>query len=104
MALFVPPLLGAAVVFEPSSNPAEIMRTIKQERATRPYRRSAHARSSSRRIEREFEGRGKLQWLNSTLENAKGRKFLKRAWMFAESTAALAGSSGRYFWWRSLVA
>src|SRR5882724_12218315 len=34
MALFVPPLLGAAVVFEPSSNPAEIVRTIKQERAT----------------------------------------------------------------------
>ena len=34
MALFVPPLLGAAVVFESSSNPAEIIRTIKQERAT----------------------------------------------------------------------
>src|SRR5258708_28816368 len=34
MALFVPPLLGAAVVFEPSSNPGEIMHTIKQERAT----------------------------------------------------------------------
>src|SRR5207237_8034824 len=33
MALFVPPLLGAAIVFEPSSNPAEIMRSVKRERA-----------------------------------------------------------------------
>ncbi len=34
MALFVPPLLGAAVVFEPSANPSEIIRTVKRERAT----------------------------------------------------------------------
>jgi long-chain acyl-CoA synthetase len=33
-------------------------------------------------IEREFEGQGRLLWLNRTLENAKGRKFLRRAWMF----------------------
>jgi long-chain acyl-CoA synthetase len=41
MALFVPPLLGAAVVFEPSSNPAEIVRTIKRHRTDRC---AAHAR------------------------------------------------------------
>ncbi len=34
MALFVPPLLGATMVFELSANPSEIMRTIKRERAT----------------------------------------------------------------------
>jgi long-chain acyl-CoA synthetase len=34
MALFVPPLLGAAIVFENSTNPTEITRTIKRERAT----------------------------------------------------------------------
>jgi long-chain acyl-CoA synthetase len=82
MALFVPPLLGAAVVFEPSSNPAEIMRTIKQERATALIAVPRMLDLLHAGIEREFEGRGKLQWLNSTLENAKGRKFLKRAWMF----------------------
>jgi len=82
MALLVPPLLGAAVVFEPSSNPAEIMRTIKQERATALIAVPRMLDLLHAGIEREFEGRGKLQWLNSTLENAKGRKFLKRAWMF----------------------
>src|SRR2546421_8315120 len=34
MALFVPTLLGAVVVFETSSNPSEIIRTIKRVRAT----------------------------------------------------------------------
>jgi long-chain acyl-CoA synthetase len=82
MALFVPPLLGAAVVFEPSSNPAEIIRTIKQERATALIAVPRMLDLLHAGIEREFEGQGKSQWLNGTLENAKGRKFLKRAWMF----------------------
>jgi long-chain acyl-CoA synthetase len=82
MALFVPPLLGAAVVFEPSSNPAEIIRSIKQERATALIAVPRMLDLLHAGIEREFEGQRKSQWLNSTLENAKGRKFLKRAWMF----------------------
>jgi long-chain acyl-CoA synthetase len=82
MALFVPPLLGAAVIFEPSSNPAEIIRTVKQERATALMAVPRMLDILRAGIEREFEGRGKSQWLNSTLENVKGRKFLRRAWMF----------------------
>ncbi len=82
MALFVPPLLGAAVAFEPSSNPAEIIRTIKQERATALIAVPRMLDLLHAGIERECEGQGKSQWLNRTLENAKGRKFLKRAWMF----------------------
>jgi len=82
MALFVPPLLGAAVVFEPSSTPAEIIRTIKQERATALIAVPRMLDILQGGIEREFEGRGKSQWLNSTLKNAKDKKFLKRAWMF----------------------
>src|SRR5882724_2111632 len=81
MALFVPPLLGAAVVFEPSSNPAEIIRTIKQERATALIAVPRMLDLLHAGIEREFEGQGKSQWLNRNLENAKGRKFLKRVWM-----------------------
>jgi long-chain acyl-CoA synthetase len=82
MALFVPPLLGAAVIFEPSSNPAEIIRTVKQKRATALMAVPRMLDILRAGIEREFEGRGKSQWLNSTLENVKGRKFLRRAWMF----------------------
>src|SRR5258707_5528358 len=82
MALFVPPLLGAAVVFEPSSNPAEIMRTIRQGRATALIAVPRMLDLLHAGITREFEGQGKAPWLNRTLEDAKGRKFLKRAWMF----------------------
>jgi long-chain acyl-CoA synthetase len=82
MALFVPPLLGAAVAFEPSSNPGEIIRTIKQERATALIAVPRMLDLLHAGIERECDGQGKSQWLNRTLENARGRKFLKRAWMF----------------------
>ncbi len=82
MALFVPPLLGAAVVFEPSSNPSEIIRTIKQERATALIAVPRMLDLLHAGIEREFEGQGKSPWLRRALENAKGKKFLKRAWMF----------------------
>jgi long-chain acyl-CoA synthetase len=82
MALFVPPLLGAAVVFEPSSNPGEIIRTVKQECATALIAVPRVLDLLHAGIEREFENCGKSHWLNHSLENAKGRKFLKRAWTF----------------------
>src|SRR5205807_6974246 len=82
MALFVPPLLGAAVVFEPSSNPTEIIRSIKQERATALIAVPRMLDLLHAGIEREFEGQGKSQCLKRTLESAQGRKFLKRSWMF----------------------
>jgi len=82
MALFVPPLLGAAVVFEQSSNPGEIIRTVKQERATALIAVPRMLDLLHAGMKREFDGQGKSQWLNRTLENAKGRKFLKRVWMF----------------------
>ena len=82
MALFVPPLLGAAVVFESSSNPSEIIRTTKKERATALIAVPRMLDLLKAGIERELEGRGKSRWLNRTLEKAKGGKFLRRAWMF----------------------
>src|SRR5260370_12683788 len=94
MALFVPPLLGAAVVFEPSSNPAEIIRTIKQERATALIAVPRMLDLLHAGIEREFEGQGKSPWLKRTLESAKRRKFLKRAWMFRR----IHGRLGWKFW------
>src|SRR5207244_12248343 len=80
MALFVPPLLGAAVVFESSSNPTEIMRSIKQERATALIAVPRMLDLLHAGIKREFEGQGKSQWLKRTLESAQGRQFLDRAW------------------------
>ncbi len=82
MALFVPPLLGAAVVFEPSSNPSEIIRTIKKERATALIAVPRMLDTLHSGIERDFEARGQAPWLKRTFQRASGRKFLRRAWMF----------------------
>ena len=82
MALFVPPLLGAAVVFEPSTNPAEIIRNVKRERATALIAVPRMLDLVKAGLEREFESRGKSAWFHRTLEKANGRKFLRRAWMF----------------------
>src|SRR5260370_48613 len=57
-------------------------RTIKQERATALIAVPRMLDLLHAGIEREFEGQGKSQWLHGTFENARGRRFLKRAWMF----------------------
>jgi len=82
LALFVPPLLGAAVVFEPSSNSGEIIRTVKRERATALIAVPRMLDLLKSGLERDLEGRGQSSWLHRTLERANGRKFLRRAWMF----------------------
>ncbi|HXT75734.1 MAG TPA: AMP-binding protein [Candidatus Eisenbacteria bacterium] len=55
MALFVPPLLGATVVFENSANPTEITRTIKRERATALIAVPRMLDSLSANLQREFQ-------------------------------------------------
>jgi long-chain acyl-CoA synthetase len=82
MALFVPPLLGAAVVFEPSANPSEIIRTAKQERATAVIAVPGMLEVLHRGLERELEARGKQDWLGKKFAKAQGRKFLRRVWIF----------------------
>jgi long-chain acyl-CoA synthetase len=82
MALFVPPLLGATVVFEPSANPGEIIRTAKRERATALITVPRMLDLLHSGILREFDGRGESRWLESTFRKSQGKKFLRRAWMF----------------------
>ena len=82
MALFVPPLLGATVVFEPSTNPGEIVRTAKKEQATALIAVPRMLDLLKSALERDMEGRGQSFWLRRTLERANGRKFLRRACMF----------------------
>ena len=82
MALFVPPLLGATVVFEQSANPSEIIRTVKRERATALIAVPRMLDALHAGIERELEARGPRGWLAKTFDAANGEKFLRRAWRF----------------------
>src|SRR5882672_570656 len=82
MTLFVPPLMGATIVFEPSANPAEIIRTVKRERATALIAVPRMLDALRAGIERDVDARDQTPWLQRTFESAKGRSFLRRAWMF----------------------
>jgi long-chain acyl-CoA synthetase len=82
MALFVPPLLGATVVFEQSANPSEIIRTVKRERATALIAVPRMLDALHAGIERELESRGQSGWLKRNSDAANGKKFLRRAWRF----------------------
>jgi long-chain acyl-CoA synthetase len=82
MGLFVPPLLGATTVFELSTNPSEIIRTIKRERATALIAVPRMLDGLRAGIERDFEASGQKKWLTRAFESARGQKFLRRAWKF----------------------
>ena len=82
MALFVPPLLGATVVFEASPNAAEVIRTLKRERATALITVPHMLDLLRSGILRDLEARGETQWFARTFEAAKGLKFLRRVWLF----------------------
>jgi long-chain acyl-CoA synthetase len=82
MALFVPPLLGSAVIFETSPNASEVIRTVKGERATALITVPHMLDLLRNGILRDLEARGESEWFARTFAAASGQKFLRRAWMF----------------------
>jgi long-chain acyl-CoA synthetase len=94
MALFVPPLLGVAVVLEGSANPGEILRTVKRERATALISVPRMLDLLRGGILREMEGAGKRARFERTYERANGKEFLRRAWSFRQMHRRL----GWKFW------
>jgi long-chain acyl-CoA synthetase len=82
MALFVPPLLGAAVVFEASASPSEIIRTSKRERATALIAVPRMLDVLRGGLLRDSEADGQSEWFARTYSGANGQKFLNRAWRF----------------------
>jgi len=82
MTLFVPPLLGATVVVESLTNPMEVLRTAKKERATALIVVPKMLDTLRGAIEREIESRGWRDWFAAAKKAAEGQPFLKRAWRF----------------------
>lgn len=82
MALFVPPLLGATIVFEESANPSEVLRTVKRERATALIAVPQMLEAVQAAIERDLDARGEGDWLRRNYAAANGQKFLRRVWRF----------------------
>jgi long-chain acyl-CoA synthetase len=94
MALFVPPLLGAAVVFENSALPAEILRSIKRERATVLVAVPRMLDAVRGALEREVDSRGWRDWFGSSYSAAKDEWFWYRPFRFRRLHSLL----GWKFW------
>lgn len=82
MTLFVPPLLGAAVVFEPSANAAEVIRTVKRERATALISVPHILDLLRHGVVRDIKARDETDWFERTFAAADGKNFVRRAWIF----------------------
>jgi long-chain acyl-CoA synthetase len=82
MALFVPPLLGATVIFENSSRHTEMICTIKRERATALIAVPRMLDVLRSGLLLDWEAAGKSAKFAKKLERAAKQKFLRRAWRF----------------------
>jgi long-chain acyl-CoA synthetase len=82
MSLFVPPLLGATVVFENSPHPVDILRSIRRERATVLIAVPRMLDALRHAIEQDIDSRGWRTWFNSAYAAAAGDPFLRSVWRF----------------------
>lgn len=82
VGVFLPPLLGATVVFENSAHPLESVRTVKKERATALIAVPRILEALRSALEREIDARGWRKWFSKAWEAASGESFLRRAWRF----------------------
>jgi long-chain acyl-CoA synthetase len=77
MTLLVPPLLGATVIFEPSTSPRDILHTIKKERATALVAVPRILDLLRNHLEQNAPGD-----FSKLFQRAAQEKFLRRAWLF----------------------
>jgi long-chain acyl-CoA synthetase len=82
LGLFIPPLMGATVIFQESLNPSEILRTIRERRVSVLVAVPRVLDSLKAKIERDFEADRKLEWLQEEMRAAEKQKFLRRMWRF----------------------
>src|SRR5271165_1414997 len=79
MTLLVPPLLGATVIFEPSTNPRDILHTIRHERAT-----ALVAVPRVLDLLRNNLQQNTPNGFAETFASSADKRFLRRAWLFRQ--------------------
>jgi long-chain acyl-CoA synthetase len=91
LGIFLPPLLGATVVFENTFNPTEVMTTIRRERVSVLVAVPRMIESLKQKIERGF---GSSENFAARYAAAKSQHFLRRWWTFRD----LRRQFGWKFW------
>jgi len=96
LGIFLPPMLGATVVFENTFNPTEVMATVRRERVSVLVAVPRMIESLKQKIERDVDdskddGRGRENFA-ARYAAAKNQHFLRRWWTFRDLR--------RHFGWR----
>lgn len=94
MGLFVPQLLGGEVHFQDSLNPAEIVRTTRNNHVSVIVAVPRVLDALREWVERDYHARNGAQDLNERLAKMESHGFLRRWWTFRE----LHGQFGLKFW------
>ena len=82
MGVWVPPLLGATVLFQDTLNPAEIISAIKRVRVSVLIAVPRVLEALQGKIERDLEAEGLLESFRREFDDAKDEKFLRHMWRF----------------------
>ena len=82
LGVFIPPLLGGAVVFLDSLKPSDLIESIHRERVSVLVTVPRFIEALQREVERQQERAGGLQAFRSNFARSDGEHFLKRWWRF----------------------
>jgi long-chain acyl-CoA synthetase len=82
LGMFLPPLLGATVIFQDELKPSEIVDTIRRERASVLVCVPRVLQSLKQKIEREIEDRRKSAKFRKRFIESQDQHFLRRWWTF----------------------
>jgi long-chain acyl-CoA synthetase len=84
LGMFLPPLLGATVIFQEELKPSEIVSTIRRERVSVLVSVPRILQSLKQKIERDLQDEGKLDLFRKRFLSSEGRRFLRRWWIFRD--------------------
>jgi long-chain acyl-CoA synthetase len=84
MGVWIPPLLGAAVHFQESLNPSEIISAIRREGVSVLISVPRVLEALQGKIERDFQGAGTLETFRKDFEAAENDSVVRRMWRFRE--------------------
>jgi long-chain acyl-CoA synthetase len=94
LGLFLPPLLGATVVFQEELKPSEVLSTIRRERVSVTVSVPRVLQSLKQHLERNLEDRGESEAFRRRFQASEKQHFLRRWWTFR----AIHRQFGWKFW------
>jgi long-chain acyl-CoA synthetase len=94
LGMFLPPLLGATVIFQDELKPSEVISTIRRERVSVLVSVPRVLQSLKQKIERDLEDRGEADAFRRRAKASEGQHFLRRWWTFR----AIHRQFGWRFW------